>query len=59
MKVLSEDKVNINSVSARPGKNDISTITVSFAIHGKEQLNDIINRLSSQPNIVDIERTTG
>ncbi|MBO4399730.1 MAG: bifunctional (p)ppGpp synthetase/guanosine-3',5'-bis(diphosphate) 3'-pyrophosphohydrolase [Lachnospiraceae bacterium] len=59
MKVLSEDKVNINSVSARPGKNDISTITVSFAIHGKEQLNDIINRLGAQPNVVDIERTTG
>lgn len=59
MKILSEDKVNINSVSARPGKNDISTINVSFAIHGKEQLNAIIKRISMQPNVIDIERTTG
>ncbi|MBO4697216.1 MAG: bifunctional (p)ppGpp synthetase/guanosine-3',5'-bis(diphosphate) 3'-pyrophosphohydrolase [Lachnospiraceae bacterium] len=59
MKILSEDKVNINSVSARPGKNDVSTINVSFAIHGKEQLNAIINRISAEPNVIDIERTTG
>lgn len=58
-RILSEEKVNINSVSARPGKNDISTIVVSFAIHGTQQLNDIINRISAQANVIDIERTTG
>ncbi|MBO4325289.1 MAG: bifunctional (p)ppGpp synthetase/guanosine-3',5'-bis(diphosphate) 3'-pyrophosphohydrolase, partial [Lachnospiraceae bacterium] len=59
MKILSEDKVNINSISARPGKNDVSTINVSFAIHGKEQLKAIINRIAAEPNVIDIERTTG
>lgn len=59
MKILSEEKVNINSVSARPGKNDISTINVSFAIHSTAQLTDLINRIRTLPNVVDIERTTG
>ena len=58
-KILSEEKVNINSVSARPGKNEISTITVSFAVRGTEQLKNIISRISAQPNVVDIERTSG
>lgn len=58
-KILSEEKVNINSVSARPGKNEISTITVSFAVHGTEQLRNIISRISAQPNVIDIERTSG
>ena len=59
MKILSEEKVNINSVSARPGKNDISTINVSFAIHSTAQLTDLINKIGVLPNVVDIERTTG
>ena len=59
MKILSEEKVNINSVAARPGKNDISTINVSFAVHSTAQLTDLINRIGTLPNVVDIERTTG
>ncbi len=58
-RILSEEKVNISSISARPGKNEVSTINVSFEIHGKEHLNTIINRIMTIPNVIDIERTTG
>lgn len=58
-RILSEEKVNISSISARPGKNEISTINVSFEIHGKEDLNTIINRIMTISNVIDIERTTG
>lgn len=58
-RVLSEDKVNITSIIARPGKNDISTIVVAFEIRGTGQLNSIINRLRQIDQVIDIERTTG
>lgn len=58
-RVLSEDKVNISSIIARPGKNDISTIVVAFEIRGTGQLNSIINRLRQIDHVIDIERTTG
>ncbi|MDO4318414.1 MAG: bifunctional (p)ppGpp synthetase/guanosine-3',5'-bis(diphosphate) 3'-pyrophosphohydrolase [Lachnospiraceae bacterium] len=58
-RVLSEDKVNISSIIARPGKNDISTIVVAFEIRGTGQLNSIINRLRQIDQVLDIERTTG
>ncbi len=58
-RVLSEEKVNINSITARPGKNEISTITVAFEIRGTAQLTGIVNRLHQIENVVDIERTTG
>lgn len=58
-RVLSEDKVNISSITARPGKNDISTIVVAFEIRGTGQLNSIINRLRQIDQVIDIERTTG
>ncbi len=58
-KILSEEKININSITARPGKNEISTIVVSFEIHGTSQLTGIMNRLQQIENVVDIERTTG
>ncbi len=58
-RVLSEDKVNISSITARPGKNDISTIVVAFEIRGTGQLNSIINRLRQIDHVIDIERTTG
>ncbi len=58
-RILSEDKVNINSIIARAGKNNISTIVVSFEIRGTSQLTTIVNRLRQIENVVDIERTTG
>ncbi len=58
-RILSEEKININSITARPGKNEISTIVVSFEIHGTSQLTGIMNRLQQIENVVDIERTTG
>lgn len=58
-RVLSEEKVNINSIAARPGKNEISTIVVAFEIRGTAQLTGIVNRLHQIEHVVDIERTTG
>ncbi len=58
-KILSEDKVNINSITARPGKNEVSTITVSFDILGTAQLNQILNKFRQIESVIDVERTQG
>ncbi len=34
-------------------------MNVVFQINGKEQLNQMIERLRSIPSVIDIERTTG
>lgn len=58
-RILSEDKVNISSITARPGKNEVSTITVSFEIHGTAQLNMILNKFRQIDSVIDVERTQG
>ncbi len=59
IRILNENNLNINSTTARPGKNDISTITISFDVHSTNQLNSMMNRIRQVEYVVDVERTTG
>ncbi len=58
-KVLSDANIDIKSLSSRVGKNEKATITVSFDIHNKEELADLVGRLKKIQGILDIERTQG
>ena len=58
-RILSEGKVNISSITARPGKNEVSTITVAFEIHGTAELNQILNKFRQIESVIDVERTRG
>ena len=58
-KILSEANINVNSINSRTSKQGKATITISFAIKSKEQLNTIIAKIRNVDNIIDIERTTG
>ena len=58
-KILSEANINVNSINSRTSKQGKATITISFAIKSKEQLNTIIAKIRNIDNIIDIERTTG
>ena len=55
----SEANINVNSINSRTSKQGKATITISFAIKSKEQLNTIIAKIRNVDNIIDIERTTG
>ncbi|WP_334304974.1 ACT domain-containing protein [Coprococcus eutactus] len=46
----------MNSRTTKQGK---ATITISFAIKSKEQLNNIIAKIRNVDSIIYIERTTG
>ena len=59
IRILNENNLNINSTTVRPGKNDISTIVVSFEVHSTAQLNTMMNRIRQIEFVVDVERTAG
>ncbi|MBQ7564911.1 MAG: bifunctional (p)ppGpp synthetase/guanosine-3',5'-bis(diphosphate) 3'-pyrophosphohydrolase [Lachnospiraceae bacterium] len=58
-KVLSEKNISILSLNARVSKQGTATVSISFEVAGKEELNRVIDRLGTIKEIMDIERTTG
>ncbi|MBO4767789.1 MAG: bifunctional (p)ppGpp synthetase/guanosine-3',5'-bis(diphosphate) 3'-pyrophosphohydrolase, partial [Lachnospiraceae bacterium] len=59
IRILNENNLSINSTTVRPGKNDISTILVTFEVHSTAQLNAMMNRIRQIDFVVDVERTSG
>ncbi len=58
-RAFTEKNVNIMGINTRTSKQGLATMNVVFQINGKEQLNQMIERLRSIPSVIDIERTTG
>jgi GTP pyrophosphokinase len=46
-------------MNSRVNKKGIATITMGFDIHGKEELNRIIEKLRNVEGVTDIVRTAG
>ncbi len=58
-KILTENKIDVTSMTVRTSKQGTATISVCFEINGVEQLRYIIAKLRSIESVLDIERTTG
>ncbi|MCR5790898.1 MAG: bifunctional (p)ppGpp synthetase/guanosine-3',5'-bis(diphosphate) 3'-pyrophosphohydrolase [Lachnospiraceae bacterium] len=58
-KVLSEKNISILSLNARTSKQGTATVSVSFEVAGKEELNRLIDKLETISEIIDIERAVG
>ncbi len=58
-RILSENQVNIQSITTRMAKNGISTTIVAFEIKGVRQLRTVIEKIRQIPGVVGVERTTG
>ena len=58
-KVFTERQIDISSMSARTSKQGTATITVTFDIHGVEELNRLVDKLRTIEGVQDIERTAG
>lgn len=58
-KILTENKIDVTSMTVRTSKQGTATISVGFEINGVEQLRYIIAKLRSIESVLDIERTTG
>lgn len=58
-KVLTERQIDVTAMNSRTSKQGRATISMSFDIRGKEELNRLIDKLRGIESILDIERTTG
>jgi len=58
-RILTENKIDVSSMTVRTNKQGTATINVGFEINGVEQLQYIISKLRSVESVLDIERTTG
>ncbi len=58
-RALTEKDIDIIALNTRINKQGTATITVSFEIRSREELNRIIDKIRTIDSVIDIERTTG
>ena len=58
-KVFTEEKIDVKSMNTRTSKKGTATMEMGFVVHGREELNRVIEKLRQIENVIDIERTTG
>lgn len=58
-RLLTEKNIDIRSVNTRTSKQGIATMSMTFEIRGREELNMIIEKIRNVESVIDIERTTG
>lgn len=58
-KIFTERQIDVTSMNSRTNKQGMATISMSFDIHSKEELKNLIDRLRNVESVIEIERTTG
>lgn len=58
-KAMTERNINILSLNTRVNKQGYGTLSMSFEISNREELNSIIDKIRGIESVIDIERTTG
>ena len=58
-KVFTENKIDVKSMNVRTSKKGTATTEIGFIVHGREELQKIVNKLRQIPGVMDIERVSG
>ena len=58
-RTLTEKNIDIMSMNTRISKQGVATMTTTFYITGRDELNRIIDKLRTVESVLDVERTTG
>lgn len=58
-KLFTERKIDVRSINSRTSKQEKATISLSFAVGSKEELNSLIEKIRQVESVLDVERTTG
>ncbi len=58
-KILTDAEIDIKTLSSRVGKNDKATISLSFDIHNREELTELVGKIRKINGVIDIERAQG
>ncbi len=58
-RVFTEKNINITGVNTRTNRQGIATLLISFEIQGKNQLQEITEKLRQVPSVLDVGRNNG
>ena len=58
-RVFTEANIDVKFMNSRVNKKHIATINLGFDIHGKEELNRLVDKLNKIEGVSDIVRATG
>ncbi len=59
-RIFTEANVDVKSMNVRTSKKQgTATIDTGFIVHGRDELDWIVNKLLQLEDVIDIERTTG
>lgn len=58
-RIFTESNIDVMFMNSRVNKKGLATINLGFDIHGKEELNRIVDKLRKIEGVTDIERATG
>ena len=58
-KIFTENKIDVKSMNVRTSKKGTATTEIGFIVHGREELQKIVNKLRQIPGVMDIERVSG
>lgn len=58
-KIFTEAKLDVKSMNIRTSKKGTATLDMGFIVHGRDELNRVIEKLRQLDGVMDIERTAG
>ena len=58
-RIFTEADIDVKFMNSRVNKKQVATINLGFDIHGKDELNRIIEKLRNIDGVTDIVRATG
>ena len=58
-KILTERKIDVQSVSSRMSKQGMATIAYEFQVQGRDELRELIEKIRQVDSVIDVQRTSG
>ncbi len=58
-KIFTERKIDLRSMNCRANKQEKATISMTFNVESKEELQSLIEKIRQVESVLDVERTTG
>ena len=58
-RIFTERKIDLRSMNCRANKQEKATISMTFNVESKEELQSLIEKIRQVESVLDVERTTG
>ncbi|MDO4307000.1 MAG: bifunctional (p)ppGpp synthetase/guanosine-3',5'-bis(diphosphate) 3'-pyrophosphohydrolase [Eubacteriales bacterium] len=58
-RIFTERKIDVRSVNSRTNKQEKATVSMSFEVKSKEELQNLFEKIRQVESVIDVERTKG